>query len=111
MSEEKNNKPAGLAEEKLREFATNLVKQKNFQGLDGETFNNLVDDVYDRLEERVNAVIMANLPPEKLEDLDKLMESGSKEELSDFCEKNVPNLQNVITEALVEFQKTYMGVA
>ena len=100
----------GLAEEKLRGFADYLVKQKNFQGLDQATYDMLVEDVYDRLEERVNAVILVNIPPEKVEELDKVLHSGTKDQLENFCRENVPNSQDLITEALVEFEKTYLGV-
>jgi len=99
----------GVAEEHLREFAAALVKEKDFKDLDQETMEMLVSDVYDRLEERVNAAILASLPPEKVEDLEKLLDTASKEELSDFCERNIPNLQEVITEALISFKQTYLG--
>jgi DNA-directed RNA polymerase subunit F len=107
---EQNKKFPGIAEEKLKGFALYLVKQKKFEGLDQATFDMLVDDVYDRLEERVNAVILVNIPPEKVEELDNLLALGNKEELSDFTSKNVPDLEKVITEALVAFEKTYLGV-
>lgn len=106
-----NKKPNfGLAGEKLKEFAQHLVKEKDFQGLDQATSEMLVEDVYDRLEERVNAVILASLPAEKLQEFDALLNSGNREQVSDFCEKNIPNLQEVIAQALVAFEKTYLGV-
>lgn len=98
------------AEKNLRDFALDLVKQKKFENLDQETFDMLVDDVYDRLEERVNAVMMANIPASKMEEFEALLSSGDRDALSDFTLNNIPDLQKILAESLVEFQKTYLGI-
>lgn len=108
---QKTNLKTSVAEEKLKEFAKQLVKEKNFQGIDDpEIFKQLEEDLYERLEERVNAEILAALPPEKLEEFDRLLDVGSREEVSDFCEANVPNLQEVMTNALGAFRARYLGL-
>ena len=73
-----------IAEQKLREFAFKLLEEKKLDIGDEELKAQLAEDLYERLEERVNAEILAALPPEKLEDFDKLLAEGSSEQLSDF---------------------------
>lgn len=100
-----------VADQKLREFAAALVKEKNFQGIDDpEIIKQLEEDLYERLEERVNAEILAALPPEKLEAFDKLLDTGTREEVSDFCESNISNLQELMTQALTAFRVRYLGL-
>lgn len=101
---------ASSAESQLKEFATNLVKQKKFENLDQEIFDMLVSDVYDRLEERVNAVMLANIPGNKVEEFEQILSSGNKEAIADYTVKNIPHLQKILTESLLEFQKTYLGI-
>lgn len=108
---QKTNLKTSVAEEKLKDFARQLVKEKNFQGIeDPEIVRQLEEDLYERLEERVNAEILAALPAEKLEEFDRLLDTGSREEVSDFCEANIPNLQEVMTNALGAFRLRYLGL-
>lgn len=104
------NKKISPFEKKLRDFAADLIKEKKLVIEDEEIRQGLVDDLYDRLEERVNAVILSSIPPEKLEDFDKLLDTGSPEQISDFCFTNIPDLQNILTNALGSFRLTYLGL-
>jgi hypothetical protein len=48
--------------------------------------------------------------PEKLEEFDKLLTSGSNEQLSEFCLKNIPHLQELLNTTLTQFRVRYLGL-
>ena len=68
-------------------------------------------DLSDRLEDRVNAAILEKMPAAKLAEFEKLLDDDvSDEETQKFCREQIPNLDEVIAAALVEFQRTYLHV-
>lgn len=92
----------------LQEFVANLVGEKKFE-VEPEVLEQIKEDVYERAEDIINATIVAETPPEKLEELDQLLDSGNKAALEDFC-NSIPDLQTKIAEALVRFRNTYLGL-
>lgn len=107
MSDEtKNNLKA---EEELKQFVENLVAEKSFD-VEPEVLEQIKEDVYDRVEDIINATIMANTPPKKLEELDKLLDKHDQNAIEHFCNTNIPDLQEKIAESLVEFRKTYLNL-
>jgi hypothetical protein len=99
-----------LPEDQLKQFADKLVAEKDFQGVDAEVMEQIKQDVYDRLEKRVDAFIMSALPPEKLEEFDKLLEVATEKQIQDFCVANIPNLDEEVAKQLLEFRQMYLGV-
>jgi len=105
-----NETKTGLnAEEELKKFVDNLVAQKNFE-VEPEVLEQIKEDVFERAENIINATILASTPPEKLEELNSLLDSGNKEDLENFCVTNIPDLQQKTAEALEQFAKTYLGL-
>ncbi|HYV33662.1 MAG TPA: DUF5663 domain-containing protein [Candidatus Limnocylindria bacterium] len=108
MSQNLDTKTNLNAEEELRKFVDNLVAQKGFD-VEPEVMEQIKEDVYDRAENIINATIMANTPPEKLEELDKLLDAADPSAIEEFCNVNIPDLQQKTGQALVQFTKTYLG--
>ncbi|MDR3642029.1 MAG: DUF5663 domain-containing protein [Candidatus Doudnabacteria bacterium] len=103
--ETKNNQ----AEQGLRTFVDNLVAAKNFE-VEPDVMEQIKADVYDRAEDIINATIMANIPPEKLEEFDKLLDGGNQQAIEEFTNRQIPNLQELTAEALTNFRNTYLGI-
>lgn len=97
------------AQQQLQSFVANLVAEKNFE-VEPEVLEQIKEDVYDRAEDIINATIMANTPPEKLEELDKLLDSGNQQDIENFTNEQIPNLQELVAQALANFRNTYLGL-
>ena len=94
----------------LNEFVQRLIQEKNFQNLDEEILKQLASDLSERVEDRINATILQNMPPVKLEIFNDLLDSATEGEIQLFCQDNIPNLDEVIAEALVDFRNTYLNL-
>jgi DNA-directed RNA polymerase subunit F len=99
-----------LQNENIQQYVEALVTERNFKDLEPEVIQQIKEDLADRVEEAANAAILASMPPAKLEEFDKILQNGSREEIAAFCEQNIPNLQEVVTQALRDFRKTYLGI-
>jgi hypothetical protein len=91
------------------EFVNRLVEEKNLSIDDTEVLTQIKMDLLDRVEDRINATILEKMPPEKLESFNNLLDQSSEEEIQAFCVENIPNLDEVIAKALVEFKDTYLN--
>ena len=95
--------------DELSIFAENLLKEKGLNGIDPEIFAQLRQDLRDRLEDRINVAIAGNIPPEKLSFFEKLLDQSDKNEIQDFCRRNIHNIEEITANELVEFRKTYLN--
>ena len=95
--------------ESIELFINRLVEEKKFKDLTPEVTDQIKEDLRKRVEDRVNAAILNNLPEDKLAEFEKLVEKGDLEEVQTFCSKNIPELDQVIAAALLEFRKIYIN--
>ena len=93
----------------LEDFVGKLVEEKGLGHLDPEVLTQLKKDLLGRLEDRVNAIVLAKMPPEKLEEFEKLVDAGNEEKIQVFCSENIPNLDQSIAAELLAFRQTYLG--
>ena len=94
----------------LNEFVKDLIRSRGLDNLDYEIVVQLKADLRDRVESRVNAAILANLPPEKVEYFEKLLDQSSTEEVQSFCRRNIYGLDEIIANELAKFRATYLSV-
>lgn len=93
----------------ISEFIRRLVEEKNFESVDLEVMRQIKSDLTERVEDRINATILENMPKEKLEQFSVLLDSANSEEIQAFCQSNIANLDEVIAQALVDFRNTYIN--
>lgn len=85
-----NNSPL-ITKELLEEAGVDLQSQDTAS---------LLDHLNATLEERVGAEITNSLSNEQLEELAKLQENGSNEELTSWVEQHVPELQQIAQDEI-----------
>lgn len=97
--------------ENLETFVDKLLEEKKeFKDLDPETINQIKSDLLGRVENRINATIVSNLPAGKIDEFNKLLESEkSDQEVQTFAEKNIPDLAQLIATELIVFRQTYLS--
>ena len=64
----------------------------------------------ERLENLVNAAILAEVPESELEHFQRLLNHGTEEDIQKFCDQVVPNLDEVVARVLVQFRNEYLEV-
>ncbi len=94
----------------LLSFVDELIRDKNLPTSDEAVREQMKNDLLDRVEDRVNAVILRFLPPEKLGELEeKLNADAPDEEVQAFVREYIPDLDVKVAAALVAFRQTYLG--
>ena len=93
----------------LEKFVGELVAQKGFSEKDPEILEQIKLDLLDRVEDSINAMIMSNLPPEKLDEFEKKLDTGSDEEIQSFVQKQIPDLKDRVAFELVSFKTMYLS--
>jgi hypothetical protein len=66
-------------------------------------------DLLERINDRINAAVLENIPVEKIEYFEKLLDKGEEKEIQSFCQRNIFNLEEIIAKELVAFKKSYLG--
>jgi len=94
----------------LEAFVSQLVEEKGLNYLDEETLTQVKSDLMERLENRINAVIIANLPSADLVDFEQKLESKiSEEEIQAYCSTKIPNLPEIVAAELLAFRQSYLN--
>ncbi len=91
------------------DFVEKLLAEREIDA-DPETLAQLKADLVDRVEDHVNAAILENIPADKMEEFEQVIEKSDEEAIRDFCRQNIANLDEVVGEALLKFRATYLNV-
>ena len=50
------------------------------------------------------------MPSHKLEEFEKILDTGSAEEIQQFCRETISDLEEVTAAALMDFRRTYLNI-
>lgn len=93
----------------LASFVDRLIAEKGLEGLDADVLAEVRADLQSRVEDRINAAILAHLPPEKTPEFEKVLDAGDEKHIQEFISTSVPNANEVVAEALMAFRQTYLN--
>lgn len=93
----------------IEEFVDKLIEDKGFNEQDPDIIAQMKSDLLDRVENRINAMIISKLNPEKLPDFEKVLDSDSKEEIQKFVKENIPDIEEKVAKELLDFKNIYLG--
>jgi len=95
----------------LQAFVDKLVMEKeDFKSLSPDVLAQIKNDLLERVENRIDAVVVSNLSETDLEEFNKMIESKkSDEEIQGFCNEKIPDLAQLIATELINFQQTYLS--
>lgn len=95
----------------LGDYVDRLIEEKKFPSdLEPEVMAQIKSDLIARVEDRINAVIINNMPEDKLEEFNKMLEGEVKDEdMQAFCSNNIPDLAELIASELILFKQTYLS--
>lgn len=96
----------------VRGFLENLIQDAGLTPLDETAREQMIEELYVRLDNFLTSEIVKSLPPEQLEEFVQLNERGaSQEEVNQFMNEKIPNAQDLFGAALVNFRDLYLGEA
>lgn len=94
----------------IRNYLEGLLEDANMTTLDDNMREEMIKELYARLDVFITTAIVENMPPEHMETFIKMNEEKkSKEEVEEFLKEKMPNAQEVFAKAFVDFRSHYLG--
>jgi len=107
MNEETNNL---AGEAMIAQFIDKLVVEAEMdKSLDESTLAGLKKDLQERLENRIKAMILSQISADKLEEFEKVIDSGDALLSQKFCNENITNFPELIAAELLNFRSRYIA--
>lgn len=97
-------------DEMVDSFISQLVVEAGMdKNVEADVLTQLKSDLRERLQDRINAVLLSQIPEHKLEEFEELLDEGDQKATQAFCEQNIPNLAELIAAELAGFKKRYLA--
>lgn len=94
----------------IRNLLEGMLKDANMVSLDDSMREEMIKELYARLDNYITTAIIDNLPPEHLEAFIKMNdEKKSKEEIEAFLKDKMPNTEEIFAKAFADFRQLYLG--
>lgn len=93
----------------LEQFVDRLIQEKGMTNLLPQVLSQIKQDLTKRLENIINAAIVANLSPEKLTEFQNELIKNDEANIQKFIATNVPNLDEILARELIHFRQTYLN--
>lgn len=93
----------------LDEFVDRLVREKGIRVEEDSILAQVKKDLLERVEDRINATILQHMPADKLQEFNELLEFAREEEIQEYCQKNIPNLDEIVARELLDLRDTYLN--
>lgn len=101
-----NNHQSSL---ELEQFVDKLMEEKQLPELTPEIKAQMKSDLISRVEDRINAALIANMNAEQMKQFDTVLEANEEAEVQQFLKDAIPDLETVLATALINFRATYLG--
>lgn len=94
----------------VRAYLEGLLADANMQFKDDGVKEEMIKELFARLDQYLAGIIVENMPDKHLEAFMKLNEENkSKEESEAFIKEKLPNSQEVFAQAFADFRAMYLG--
>ncbi len=92
--------------ESLDDFVASLLASENLS-VPTPVLEQMHADLYDRVEDTINKVILDNMPASALGEFEKALDSDDESASVTYCQKHIPNFDTLIGNALAKFKAAY----
>lgn len=94
----------------IKTFLDSILEEANMTTLDDTMRQDMITQMFERLDQHLSAVILESLPEDKVEEFIKMNEEQkSQEEIQAYLQQYIPNVQEVMANAFTEFRNMYLG--
>lgn len=92
-------------------FLNRLLEEKHGANLDKKLSETMKIDLLGRLENHIMAYLIDAIPNDKASELQKLTEQNPDQaHFTLFFKENIPNMDEVVADALLKFKNVYLGL-
>lgn len=96
--------------QEIRGFLESLLEDAGMVSLDNQMHEEMIRELYARLDQHIISTVIENLSPQKIEEFIKMNEEKRPQaEIEQYLKENLPNAQDVFTKAFVGFRELYLG--
>lgn len=92
----------------IEQFIEKVVEEKGFDKKDPEVVAQIKADLTSSLEDRIDAMILANIPEDALTSFEKVLDGGNEEELNTFVKQYIPDLDEKLAVEMLTFKNMYL---
>ncbi len=92
----------------LSQFVDKLMEEKDLGDIDEGVRLQMRKDLLERVEDRINAMVIEKIPVERMEEFDDLLNKGTMEEVVKFCAENISGLDQLVAAELIAFRERYL---
>jgi hypothetical protein len=94
----------------MDQFIDQLVKETGMEEkLEASTLEGIKKDLKDRLENRIKAMILSQIPADKLDEFEKLLGSGDEKATQNFCNETIPDFPELLAAEFLNFRNRYIA--
>ena len=94
----------------MDQFIDQLLKETEMdKKLEESILTGLKKDLKERLENRIKATILSQIPENKLDEFEKLLDSGDEKATQTFCSENIPNFPELLAAEFLKFRNRYIS--
>ena len=96
----------------LDEFVDRLLDEKNLPDLPEAVVKEMRQDLVKRLNDTLNAKVIAAMSDEQVEKFNQMMDAdASDEEVQKYVESTIDEPENFVAGVMLEFRRSYLGLA
>lgn len=89
-------------------FIDRVLFEKGLVGVSEEVMTQLRSDLVARIEDLINAEIIAHLPEDLLPEFENKLDSSSDEDIQSFCQSHIKDFDGLIAGVFVKFRRMYL---
>ncbi len=94
----------------IKTFLENLIKEAGLIELDEPTHEEMVKELYARLDNYIASTIIDNLPEDSIEEFIQMNEAQKPQhEIEQYLQTKIPDANKVMTKAFMGFRDLYLG--
>lgn len=94
----------------VQKFLDTLLQDAGMTFADEEMHEEMIKELFARLDNFITSAIINNMPPEHLDEFTKMNEEKkSQAEIEEYLKSNLPDSQEVLSKAFMEFRDLYLG--
>lgn len=94
----------------IRGFLESLLDDAGMKGMDKDTHERMIKELFVRLDNYLATVIVDHLSDEDIDEFVKMNEEKKpQEEIQKFLAEKLPNAQQVFAQAFAGFRELYLG--
>lgn len=110
MDNTQNQKTKLEIPQEVRSFLEGILQDANMATLNDAMRGEMINELFARLDSYMTSVIVDKMPPEHLDKFIKMNEEKkSRGEIEAFLKEKMPNTQDVLTRAFMDFREMYLS--